>query len=356
MSQNNTNTLAIRYDFAERIDPRIAPGFNAVKGALFRYVPNVGLPDLLFKKDGGTTTNWATLQTSDNAKPAFVYYVALSGAQFTSIQAALDQAQADGAGVGGQKATVYVAPGTYTENLNFRDGVSIIGMTAPGASPGVQITGNHVYTMSPHGDSLEPAIILQALLLANPNPADTIVVNGTPADGGFFQVQGCFFSKTSTGRCIFFNAPNLIGIVAQTAIINSPVSTDPMIESQSQVCVVNQCSNTAFCNMPLLKYTGAGSVNMFFNQVLGTMAYLVDIQSGQVFDNGNWMGTFGVNPDGIKVGAGVTYYCTNSTLIVSAGTGYAWQGTGTLNGTLIAYGINSNKDPGLTFNLLTSDS
>lgn len=358
MSFNNSNILTIAWDFAERFDPRNPPGFNAVKGSIFRYVTPVGLnPSLFFKKDNGTTVNWAELQTSDNAKPAFVYYVATSGAEFTSIQAAIDQAQADGAGVGQQKATVYVAPGVYTENLNFKDGVSIIGMTSQSSSFAVGIVGQHVYTMSPHGDPLEATIILAALTFFDPEPAgDTITVNGTPADSGFFELQGCFFSKSGAGRMIYFNSPNLIGIVAQCSVINASASSDPFIESQSQVCAVSQCSASSFSSQPFFKYTGTGTVNFFFNQCLGNAAYIVQIDSGTVYDNGNWLGTFGVNPDGVRIAAGVTYYCTNTTLIVNAGTGYAWQGAGTLNGTLIAYGINSAKDPALTFNLLASDS
>lgn len=344
-----------RVDISDSYDPRVV-GRAAPKGTLFRYVPSVGQPVLLIKSGSGDTA-WIDASGTTLPNPKYVYTVAANGTPYATIQSALNAAEADGCGVGGVHGTVLVAPGTYTENLVLKSGVSIVALSSPVNINSVRLVGQHSYVMHPTGDPLEPAIYLSGLDLIDNNPSgDTILVTGTPADSGFFQVMNCNFSKSgASGRCIHYNAPNLIGVVAQCAIIYGG-SSDPVIEAQGYVLSVALTSHSSNSTMPFLRFSGVGTVNFFNNQALTNAPFICEIQSGNVYDFGNFLGSFQADADGIRVAAGVTYYCTHSTLIVPVGTGYAWQGSGTLNGTLIAYGISNAKDPSLTFNLLPSDS
>lgn len=49
-----------RIDIIDIYDPRVV-GRAAAKGTLFRYIPPVGLPELLIKDDDGFSTNWTSV-------------------------------------------------------------------------------------------------------------------------------------------------------------------------------------------------------------------------------------------------------------------------------------------------------
>ncbi len=81
-------------------------------------------------------TQFAASTTGD--APISKYIVDQGGeADYVTIQAALDAANADGGG------TVYVRPATYTENLTLYDQVTIVGATSSAEASQVQIVGTH---------------------------------------------------------------------------------------------------------------------------------------------------------------------------------------------------------------------
>jgi len=57
---NAGSTLAQNYDLAESIDPRVV-AVAAPKGTIYRYIPQIGAPEILVKQDDGATTNYVVL-------------------------------------------------------------------------------------------------------------------------------------------------------------------------------------------------------------------------------------------------------------------------------------------------------
>jgi hypothetical protein len=57
---SNSSELALKFDMADSIDPRVTP-VNAPKGTLYRYIPRVGAAEALQKQDNGSSTNWTVV-------------------------------------------------------------------------------------------------------------------------------------------------------------------------------------------------------------------------------------------------------------------------------------------------------
>lgn len=71
------------------------------------------------------------------------YIVGATGSDFTTIQAAIEQAVTDGASKTNQK-NVYVKPGTYNENISLFDGINVLGFDSYPSEdyPGIQFPNN----------------------------------------------------------------------------------------------------------------------------------------------------------------------------------------------------------------------
>ena len=84
--------------------------------------------------------NWEVLNAAaPGSSPISKYIVDYTGsAGYTTIQAAINAAQAAGI-----RATVYVRPGTYTENLTFYDGIEVVGAINIVDSQNLTIIGMH---------------------------------------------------------------------------------------------------------------------------------------------------------------------------------------------------------------------
>jgi fibronectin-binding autotransporter adhesin len=92
--------------------------------------------------NGGTVSvtgsgNTLTISTTSDGFPVSPYVVGPSGqAGYQTIQSAITAATASG-------GTVYIQPGTYTENLTLVNGVDLVGSSAYGINGLVTITGIH---------------------------------------------------------------------------------------------------------------------------------------------------------------------------------------------------------------------
>lgn len=334
-------------DWINSFDPRVS-GLAGNKGSLFRYIPAAGAPQLLMKQDNGFTPNW--LPTGNPNQP-FVYYVTPGQGDLPTIQSAIDQAFADGSGTGGIVATIFIPPGTYTENLTFQPGQCLVAQTSQVSVGAVKIEGQHTYTPPVNTDPLSVCVTLQGLTFASLIAGDIITILGT--EGYFFSVNGCAFTKGVSGHAM--NAQNVTGIfVAVGASSTSYPSPDAFIRSAAQVTVLQGCSHSSGGSAPLLDYVGTGSLNLTSNQCLGGAPYVVSQSGGTCFCLYNFFGAFAPNNDCIRVGAGALMYLTFNTLISSTGLGYVLQGAGTINGSMLVYGDSTAIDPGLTFNTLSS--
>ncbi len=87
---------------------------------------------------GNPGTNTLTVDTSVSGYPITPFVVGVSGqAGYTTVQAALDAANTAGGG------TVYLQPGSYTEDLTLYDQVDLVGASGGSLVPGAQIIGIH---------------------------------------------------------------------------------------------------------------------------------------------------------------------------------------------------------------------
>lgn len=335
-------------DWINSFDPRVG-GLSGKKGSIFRYIPILGLPLILVKQDDGFSTNWLAVQ---QATPVAgnIYYV-VPGGEYPTIQSAIDAAFAAGSGDPGNTATIYIPPGEYVENLEFRPGQSLVAQAANISVGAVKITGQHHYEATPGGDILSKTVLLQGLSFNDNDPGNTITIDGM--NDGFFLQSGCqFFKNSATGRFVLCTNMNTILVITSGSGIYFG-STDPAIESYAAVTVVQSMSYSSNAPGPFVLYQGSGTLNFFNNQALTNSPYVLSIESGQAFVGFNFLGTFAPDSDCIRCDG--LAYVFNSTLLSSVGTGYVLQGTGTVNGGMLVYGISTAKDPSLTFNLLPSD-
>lgn len=345
MSKGNT-----KFEFSDWVNnfnPRVT-GLSAKKGTLFRYIPAIGVPVQLLKNDDGFSTNWSAAGEGDQAS---VYLVGTG--DLMTIQSAIDLAFAEGSGTGGKIATIYIPPGSYTENLIFQPGQNLIAQSSAVATGAIIIEGQHSYTPPVNTDPLDVLVSLQGLTFYDPLPGHTVSMLGT--EGALFSITGCAFIKDSlTGSAMFSAVPVAIFVVNETSSTTFN-SADPFIESASSVTVVQACSHQSGGIGPMINCSGAAFTQFNRNECLGSPPYIASFSGGQVFMGFNNLTSFAADSDCLRVGAGCTVIATHNTLTCPTGLGYVLQGVGTVNGAMLVYGDNNVKDPGLTFNLLSSD-
>lgn len=156
-----------------------------------------------------TGVKWAT--TSGGGTTLSPYIVGSSSSDFTTIQAAINQAVADGASHSHPK-NIYIKPGTYIENITLSDGISLMGFDpinftqdyqygVPNISslPSVQLTGSISFAPS-SGQSCK---IFNMWI--QPTTGSAIYLTDASLTGILFK--GCFIQTTQAGNSIFSFAP-----------------------------------------------------------------------------------------------------------------------------------------------------
>ncbi len=166
--------------------------------------------------------NWQpTSSNTAGSAPISKYVVAKDGsAGYTTIQSALDAANAAGGGI------VYVRPGFYVENLTCYDDTQVVGTTAyPEFTTRIQ--GIHV-----------PPTGLHEFTFANLYlSSSTHIFNSTAAGAGTLTIKNC---KIDVGNGYTYNLPNW-------------TNTLQIIDSDSIPSVHNGCvNNTGGCVVRLI--------------------------------------------------------------------------------------------------------
>jgi len=187
--------------------------------------------DLLFGQGGGArpavlpaSTNGFVL-TLDNTQPTGAkwaaatgggvtlspYIVGLTGSDFTTIQAAIDQAASDGASCSNPK-NIYIKPGTYFEDPILHDGINLIGFDpAPNTLPmgiglyavsnqSVRINGSISYDSSTLNASVEFRIYNIWIV---PQTDDAIILSGNPGLDQRFYLGYCRIDVNQSGQGAF---------------------------------------------------------------------------------------------------------------------------------------------------------
>lgn len=391
MSVNTTGILTLRWDFAEPFDPRVV-GFNAVKGAIFRYVPDDNTnPVLLMKQDAGFTTNWVEVGAGGSTDTAsnlgagaglfaqkvagdfefkslvagpnititpsadeveigflqapFVYYVG-AGLEFSTIQAAIDQAQTDGVGPG-QPGIINIAPGLYTENLTFIANLTLQAFTQNLAILQVTIDGQHTYTPPVNADPLSVQLNFRGLSFNDNVAGNTLSFIGP--NGAIITIAGCQFVKGSaTGSAIVSN----MGVVSVASSNFFSGSSDYLIDAQVggflmliDLCTFNQGATGGFLQ-------SAVSAQFFNSQCVIAAPSIFNVINNSTLSVINSIIT---NPDPnaniFTLAAGCEIVIYNSTLeLPTGGTGFVVDATGpaTLQEAGAAFPSSSRRSTNLT--------
>jgi hypothetical protein len=183
--------------------------------------------------DGSGST--LTINASASGYPITPYIVGpASSAGYTTIQSALDAANAAGI-----DATIYVQPGTYSENLTLYDGVDIVGSIYPG----VTIVGLH-----------------------------------TPPTSGRFQFQNITIqSATDIFNSAAAGATNISVINSQINITNGFLFN---LSNWTGTLMVKNCDSSS-TNDGIMTNTGGASLTIY-NSRLGNGTAKTLISSGNI--------------------------------------------------------------------------
>ena len=140
------------------------------------------------------------------------YIVGATGSDFTTIQAAIEQAVTDGASKTNQK-NVYVKPGTYNENISLFDGINILGFDSYPSEdyPGIQFPNNGflsaVLTGTVTHSSGDSKIYNIHIKPSNNGSAFNL-----NAAGGLIFIRGCRFDLSGASSVLlnFSNADTVV--------------------------------------------------------------------------------------------------------------------------------------------------
>jgi hypothetical protein len=201
------------------------PNFDTGGGGGITAVANVGAGSgNIFRNITGTTANLRSLESSDSSlsittnadtvdlvlSDAVLQYTVgppNTGAQFTSIQAAIGQAVADGAD-GATPAEILIFPDTYIESpIASNGGIILRGSKTRDA--GVLIAGSVTFTNSAAGPVNVYAVV-------GCNVSGVISNTGVAPAGGFFELI--------QSTCSLFDASGFLGPSLNALVQNSEVT------------------------------------------------------------------------------------------------------------------------------------
>ncbi len=188
-----------------------------------------------------TGAKWAT--ASGGGTTLSPYIVGSTGSDFTTIQAAINQAVTDGASHSTPK-NIYIKSGTYVENLIVYDGISLIGFDP------INFTQDYQYGI-PNISSL-PSIQL------------TGSISFSPSGGQSCKIFNMWIQPT-TGSAIYLTCASLTGILFKGCFIQTTQSGNSIFSYTPAVATMWVCfeesvlsDNTA--NTTLFSYTGSGGL------------------------------------------------------------------------------------------------
>lgn len=263
-----------------------------------------------------------------------------NGVNFTSIQAAYDQAVLDGYGVL-NPTTVIIRPGVYTENLTVNDGGISFDCPSNAISGGAAIiTGN--LTLNVTGINAFAFSNLTFSSTLNP----TVIATGaaTPIRASF---NNCTFTCTDPGTsCIDIGVPS--GTFGFMNFRDCQISSDGAgIYNSSRTVVVFENSDSTSSSGAAIVLDSTGRLSAEFSSLTSISSYGVLFNSASnqcTIYNSNI--TSSLNAIETTVGGAANVY--KSTINTSDASGYWIAGTATLGYCdVINLGTASALDPGL---------
>lgn len=300
----------------------------------------LGLGDLY---DVVGTVGTLTITPTSGAFPVTPYVVGPIGqAGYQTVQSAINAASLAGGG------TVYVLPGTYTENLTFAANVNVIGNNLEGRLQAIvdslAIPASDTLIIGNHTFSVTGAIFLEGLAFTSP-AGDLITVTVPAASSNFLGFKYCYFNSFGAGRGIFATAPGAISIILlSSSSLNSGAA--PALEMQER-CHLNLSEVSLSSNTVTLVVGGPNSeVNLTENCNLSGQVLITDATSllesfGSSINASNPVSCISFTAAGSFLSIDDEFISTNPSTFYIDGTGtYTYGGS-------IARGSAINIDPAI---------
>lgn len=174
----------------------------------------------------GNTTISSTASLTDLHTARFIVAssTAGTGANFTTIASAIASAQGTGL-----NSTIFLQPGTYTENFTLPPGINLCAYTVDSITPNVIISGN--ITMTAAGTCSISGIRLQT------NSAALLTVSGNSAT--ILNLKDCYINCTNNTGIIFSSS-----------------------SSSSQVNLINCQGNIGTTGISLFSHSSSGTLSI----------------------------------------------------------------------------------------------
>lgn len=278
-------------------------------------------------------TNGVSIQNTEGVSR----FVVDSGgnAGYTTIQAAINAAAALTPSAANPQ-TVWIWPGTYTENLTISPFVNL----SSAAATGVIINGNASYTSASDGETFTA----NHITFQSTTATSTFIIAGT--NQCVVNFNNCIFNidSSSSVSCLQVTNSNGATNVFQTSCLSKSSDNASIYTftsgSQSNLFVYS-CLNTSNAQS-----TFAGNTFIQFYCSFLIDSYQITASGAELFCNGCILQNLGSNAI-FQISSGSFVEATNNQISCSAT--YWANGLGTLYyGSNILAGGNSGIDPGLT--------
>ena len=292
------------------------------------YLPGTPWVDLSVgsvSMSGGTIDGnaiWPTIPGSGSGFPISPFVVGPSGkAGYQTVQSAINAANTAGGG------TVYVQPGTYTENLTLFTKVDLIGATAIGSADGtVTIIGTHT---PPSSGTFSTNNIFYS--------STTSIFSSAAAGTTSIYVEGCNLSAASgysfnlanwTGSITVFNCGSL---GANDGFVNNATGSSNVFAYEATIG--SGLSNAA--SLPGTVFFFSAEVNCPVT-ISGPYTLFASVLNGTLTTSGSASGTIGQGDfstganSAISQGSSGTMLLSTTSINTSATNAIAGSGAGTI--------------------------
>jgi hypothetical protein len=285
----------------------------------------------------GNTTISSTAAATDLHTARFIVASSTSGtgANFTSITSAVAAAQ--GTGI---NSTIFLQPGTYTENFSLPAGINLSAYTCDSFTPNVTIVGT--ITMNTAGTVSISGIRLQtnsaALLAVTGSAASIVNLNecylnctnntgitfSTSSASGRINITNCTADVGTTGIGLFAHSSNGKLVLTNLSCGNSGATTTTSTCSAGSLAIIN-----SQINLPIA-VSGAGTTAIdtsnFDNTGTNTTCLAL---TGTGSSGANWSRFYSGTASAISVGSGTTF--NSHYVLISSSNTNGITGGGTIN-------------------------
>lgn len=252
--------------------------------------------------------------------------------RFTSVQTAINQAVADGAGAA-SPAIVYVTPGVYSENVALEPYVSVEGVSGGNYTRNIQINGNMT------GPIAAGFMTLSGISITSPNAVAGLTIGG--AIGTTVEISECDIFADNADGIVFANA------ASEVFVDNCRFSATPTEKPFDLTGGTVRFTNCYFEDSTVPATQSAGII---FMRNCTSESFALDSSAGTLLCTGSTFNSGANSCINLSTGGAVAFVY-NSTLTSNAASGNYVSGVGVFgySGITPALGTANAVDPALVF-------